>query len=83
MDSLKMQPSRVRRAADFPSPFTFTLSFPPNRSTIEPKRTAGMGEKRMSRQFPVLLDISSKKIYVYGAGRIASRRVKTLLDLSP
>lgn len=37
----------------------------------------------MSRQFPVFLDISSKKIYVYGAGRIASRRVKTLLDFSP
>ena len=37
----------------------------------------------MSRQFPVFLDISNKKIYVYGAGKIASRRVKTLLDFSP
>ena len=37
----------------------------------------------MSRLFPVFLDISNKKIYVYGAGKIASRRVKTLLDFSP
>ena len=37
----------------------------------------------MSRQFPVFVDISNKKIYVYGAGTIASRRVKTLLDFSP
>ena len=37
----------------------------------------------MSRQFPIFLDISNKKIYVYGAGKIASRRVMTLLDFSP
>ena len=33
----------------------------------------------MARNFPLFLDISDKKILVYGAGRIASRRVGTLL----
>ena len=33
----------------------------------------------MARNFPLFLDISDKKIFVYGAGRIASRRVGTLL----
>ena len=33
----------------------------------------------MARKFPLFLDISDKKIVVYGAGRIASRRVETLL----
>ena len=33
----------------------------------------------MARNFPLFLDISDKKILVYGAGRIASRRVETLL----
>ena len=33
----------------------------------------------MTRNFPLFLDISDKKILVYGAGRIASRRVETLL----
>lgn len=37
----------------------------------------------MSRYFPVFLDISNKKISVYGAGRIASRRVETLLAFRP
>lgn len=37
----------------------------------------------MSRYFPVFLDISNKKINVYGAGRIASRRVETLLAFHP
>ena len=33
----------------------------------------------MARKFPLFLDISDKKIVVYGAGKIASRRVETLL----
>ena len=33
----------------------------------------------MARKFPLFIDISDKKIVVYGAGRIASRRVETLL----
>lgn len=37
----------------------------------------------MAKQFPVFLDISNKKINVYGAGRIASRRVRTLLAFEP
>ncbi|MBS6395760.1 MAG: bifunctional precorrin-2 dehydrogenase/sirohydrochlorin ferrochelatase [Clostridiales bacterium] len=37
----------------------------------------------MSRYFPLFLDISNKKINVYGAGRIASRRVGTLLAFAP
>lgn len=41
------------------------------------------GENAMSKQFPVFLDISNKKISVYGAGRIASRRVGTLLAFEP
>lgn len=37
----------------------------------------------MAKQFPVFLDISDKRIIVYGAGRIASRRVGTLLAFEP
>lgn len=37
----------------------------------------------MARNFPVFLNISNKKIYVYGAGRIASRRVDSLLAFAP
>lgn len=37
----------------------------------------------MAKKFPVFLDISNKKINVYGAGRIASRRVETLLAFAP
>lgn len=37
----------------------------------------------MPRQFPLFVDISGRKIYVYGAGRIASRRVETLLFFGP
>lgn len=36
----------------------------------------------MSRCFPIFLDISNKKIYIYGAGRIASRRAEALLAFS-
>jgi siroheme synthase-like protein len=37
----------------------------------------------MAENFPFFLDISNKKIVVYGAGRIASRRVETLLAFHP
>lgn len=37
----------------------------------------------MARNFPIFMDISRKKIIVYGAGRIASRRVETLLAFAP
>lgn len=40
-------------------------------------------EKRMAKKFPIFLDISNKRISVYGAGRIASRRVGTLLAFEP
>ena len=40
-------------------------------------------EARMAHKFPVFLDISNKKIRVYGAGRIAARRVETLLAFAP
>jgi len=37
----------------------------------------------MARKFPLFMDISNKKISVYGAGRIATRRVETLLAFAP
>lgn len=37
----------------------------------------------MAKNFPIFLDISNKKINVYGAGTIASRRVETLLAFAP
>ncbi|MCI8532476.1 MAG: bifunctional precorrin-2 dehydrogenase/sirohydrochlorin ferrochelatase [Lachnospiraceae bacterium] len=41
-----------------------------------------MNGKRV-RKFPVFLDIAEKEIHVYGAGRIAGRRVETLLLFAP
>lgn len=35
-----------------------------------------------SRYFPLFVDISEMKIFIAGGGRIAARRVKTLLDFS-
>lgn len=35
------------------------------------------------RQFPIFVDIKNKSILVYGAGKIAARRVKTLLSFGP
>ena len=32
------------------------------------------------QHFPLFVDISDKKIVVVGAGKIAARRVKTLVD---
>ena len=37
----------------------------------------------MARYFPFFGDITGKEIYVYGAGRIASRRVEMLLLFAP
>lgn len=37
----------------------------------------------MARKFPVFLDISNREIRIYGAGRIAARRVETLLAFAP
>ncbi|MCD8197338.1 MAG: bifunctional precorrin-2 dehydrogenase/sirohydrochlorin ferrochelatase [Lachnospiraceae bacterium] len=37
----------------------------------------------MHRKFPLFFDITDKKIFVYGAGRIATRRVETLLAFAP
>lgn len=37
----------------------------------------------MGKKFPVFLDISNKKVIIYGAGTIASRRVETLLAFEP
>ena len=34
----------------------------------------------MSRYFPLFVDLEHKKITVVGAGRIASRRIRTLLE---
>lgn len=38
---------------------------------------------RMGRKFPVFLDIEGKQIRVYGGGRIATRRVCTLMEFGP
>ena len=37
----------------------------------------------MAKKFPVFLDITEKKIDVYGAGKIAERRIRTLLPFGP
>ena len=37
----------------------------------------------MPGKFPIFLDIKGKKIFVYGAGKIASRRVASLLVFGP
>ncbi len=37
----------------------------------------------MAKRFPVFLDLTDREIHVYGAGRIAARRVETLLAFSP
>lgn len=37
----------------------------------------------MARNFPVFVDISDKKIVIYGCGQIASRRAGTLLLFGP
>ena len=37
----------------------------------------------MPKRFPIFLDLTERKIHIYGAGRIASRRVDTLLPFSP
>lgn len=37
----------------------------------------------MPGKFPIFLDITGKKILVYGAGKIASRRVASLLGFGP
>ncbi|MCD8249022.1 MAG: bifunctional precorrin-2 dehydrogenase/sirohydrochlorin ferrochelatase, partial [Lachnospiraceae bacterium] len=37
----------------------------------------------MQRKFPLYFDITDRKIVIYGAGRIATRRVETLLDFAP
>lgn len=37
----------------------------------------------MAKRFPVFLDLTDREIHVYGAGRIASRRVETLAAFSP
>lgn len=52
------------------------------RSLVQKKNCAGK-EEHMARKFPMFVDISNKKIIVYGAGRIASRRVETLLAFAP
>ncbi len=37
----------------------------------------------MHRKFPLFFDITDKKIIAYGAGRIATHRVETLLAFAP
>lgn len=37
----------------------------------------------MTRKFPIFLDMTEKEIHVYGAGKIAARRVETLLMFAP
>ena len=37
----------------------------------------------MAKNFPLFVDVSDKKMIVYGAGKIASRRVETLLAFAP
>ncbi|MDO4490985.1 MAG: bifunctional precorrin-2 dehydrogenase/sirohydrochlorin ferrochelatase [Lachnospiraceae bacterium] len=38
--------------------------------------------KQNKKYFPVFIDISEKKIVVVGAGKIGSRRIRTLLDFN-
>lgn len=37
----------------------------------------------MAKRFPIFLDLTGKEIHVYGAGRIAVRRVEALLPFGP
>ena len=37
----------------------------------------------MGRKFPIFLDIEGKKIWVYGGGKIATRRIQTLMEFGP
>ncbi len=37
----------------------------------------------MAKRFPVFLDLRDREIHIYGGGRIAGRRVETLLLFSP
>ncbi len=37
----------------------------------------------MPKQFPLFVDISGKSIMVFGAGKIASRRIAAMLDFQP
>lgn len=37
----------------------------------------------MAKKFPIFLDLTGRKIHVYGAGRIAARRIETLLPFHP
>ncbi|MCD8022953.1 MAG: bifunctional precorrin-2 dehydrogenase/sirohydrochlorin ferrochelatase, partial [Lachnospiraceae bacterium] len=39
-------------------------------------------EKRSKKYFPVYVDLSDKKVVVVGAGTIAKRRIRTLLDFT-
>lgn len=45
--------------------------------------TVATGERKMTKMFPIFLDIADKEIHVYGAGKIATRRVETLLLFTP
>lgn len=42
-----------------------------------------MKDAEYKKRFPIFLDLTGRKIRVYGAGRIAARRVETLLLFSP
>lgn len=37
----------------------------------------------MSKRFPIFVDLTGREVHVYGAGRIAARRIETLLAFSP
>ena len=37
----------------------------------------------MNRKFPFFLDLSGKRVLVYGGGSVAARRVRTLLQFGP
>ena len=47
------------------------------------QNTDDHGERDMAKNFPLFVDVSNKKMIVYGAGKIASRRVETLLAFAP
>ena len=47
------------------------------------QNTDDHGERDMAKNFPLFVDVSNKKMIVYGAGKSASRRVETLLAFAP
>lgn len=43
----------------------------------------GMGERAMARRFPLYIDLTGRRVLVYGGGAVAARRVSALALFGP